>query len=471
MFIHKFWNTLSNIGTIPIGNDRLKRKIILCNRLAFTVGLLPILTSIYLYLNLHSKPYFISPLIIGFFYLLTILLNKLNLTTFSRIYITILPTINLMIVSGVLGEDVSLAIKFPYLSIIVGPMVLFDLTEKKFLIFGVLWVVCMYYLTDIVNPRIPLLPDHDPQFINSLQMINFCSFLSFTIFIAGYWYLQHINFKAEERIYSLLKETNTQKIEIEVIHKTLTDSIHYAKSIQTAALPKQEIIKPFCNESFLLYKPKDIISGDFYMFYVYYNQLIISVADCTGHGIPGAMMSMLGISFLNQTLHKTGLKKSDEILFTLRNLVKTSLKQSDLESTANDGIDMSIVVIDMDTLKAQFSGANRPILMIKESDPKTIIEFKPDKNPVGIFSKETSFTSHDFQLSKGDTLYFYTDGFEDQIGSDHTTKYKHKNFKNLLLGIQNHHLSEQQNIIEKTLINWRGDEPQTDDILIFGIKI
>lgn len=329
----------------------------------------------------------------------------------------------------------------------------------------------MFFLTDLVNPLIPLLPNQDPNFINSLLMINYSSVLSFIIFIAGYWYLQHLNFNAEKRIYALLEETNIQKHEIETIHKTLTDSIHYAKGIQNAVLPKHDILKQYCTDYFLLYKPKDIISGDFYNIQVYYNQLIIAVADCTGHGIPGALMSMLGMSFLNQTLSKTGLKKTDETLNTLRTHIKTALKQSDFDSKTKDGIDMSIVIIDLDTLKAQYSGANRPILHIAASDTKTITELKPDKFPVGIYTRESNFSLHEFQLTKGDTLYLYTDGYEDQFGADHISKFKTKRFKEQILKIQSQSMSQQQTFIDDLHNSWKGKEPQTDDILILGIRV
>jgi len=306
--------------------------------------------------------------------------------------------------------------------------------------------------------------------INNLKMIDFSSVICFIIFISGFLYLQTINYNAEEKLIQLNTETERQKTELEVKNKTITDSIHYAKEIQNAALPKQQILNPYCSESFILYKPKDIISGDFFMFNVVEDHLIITVADCTGHGIPGALMSMLGISFLSESIRKPGLQKPNEILNNIRQQIKDALKQHDFSTKAKDGIDMAIVEINAISKKAEFSGANRPLYLFKKDDPQTLIEYKPNKIPLGIHTRETNFTSFEFQIEKGDTLYLFSDGYEDQFNDDGTKKMRSKTFKEQLVSIQNKSMKAQCEELEQLHTQWKGDEPQTDDILIVGIR-
>ena len=466
--VFSFWKKLSLIGTSEIENDRLKRKIIICNQLAFTVSVLPIFTSIYL-LVIIKTPFFFSPLIIGFLYLATLLFNKLQLHSLSRIYLTILPTINLLVLSGLLSDKYCLTLKIPYISIIVAPIVLFDLHEKAKLLFCILWVIFMYYVTDILNPYIPVPPSVDPLLINNLMMINFSSLLTFVILISGFLYLQRINLNAEEKMKLLILETQSQKSELEIKNKTITDSIHYAKNIQNAVLPKHIILKQYCNDYFIIYKPKDIVSGDFYTINIIDKQLIISIADCTGHGIPGALMSMLGMSFFSETLRKPEIKKPDEILTELRHQIKNALKQQDFTSKSKDSIDMAVVTINTDTNEAQFSGANRPLYLIKAKSTE-IIEIKPDKTTVGVHSKEINFNSLSFQIEKGDSLYLFSDGYEDQFANNSLKKMSSKQFREQLLSMQNLTMKEQQHKLEDLHEKWRGTEAQTDDILIFGIR-
>ena len=467
--IKHFFSTVSNVGTAEITDERLKRKVIISNRLAFTVGVLPIFTSIYLLVFLGS-PMFFAPFLVGMFYFGTIILNKLNHNTISRIYITILPTINLMVVSGFLGDKYSIGIKFSYLSIIVAPIVLFDLNEKVKLTFGILWVIFMYYFTDYVNQFIPPFTVVDIRLLNDLRAINFSSLLSFIIFISGYLYLQQLNYNAEKQINNLLEETKQQKAELEQKNTTITDSINYAKTIQTAVLSNTHILDTECRDYFVLYKPKDIVSGDFYLFNKIEDYLILVVADCTGHGVSGALMSMLGISYLNEIIKKSEIKSTDHVLSEMRKQIKTVLNQNDFSAISKDGIDIVLVVVNTKTMEAQFSGANRPLVVIPADEKSEMIEYKPNKMPVGVHNKEEDFTAIDFKIAKGDTLYLFTDGYEDQFGGTESKKMKAKVFRDELLAIYKSPMQEQKQYLEQFYQQWKGNEPQTDDILLVGIR-
>jgi len=464
-----FWKRISHIGAESITNERLRRKIIISNQLAFTVGVLPIFTSLYLLLVLDS-PIFFVPFIVGLLYMSTILLNKFKLQTFSRIYLTILPTINLLIISGFLSDKYSISMKIPYISIIVGPIILFDLTEKKKLWFGILWVVFMYYITDVINPHIPILPNFDPQLINNLMMINFSSLLCFIIFIAGFLYLQTINYRAEEKQLLLFKETQRQKVELEIKNQTITDSINYAKTIQTAVLSNTRVLDSLCSDYFIMYKPKDIVSGDFYMFNRIEDYLILVVADCTGHGVSGALMSMLGISYLNEIIKKPEIQTTNEVLDAMRTQIKLVMNQRNFSTDSKDGIDISIVVLNTKTMKAQYSGANRPLIIFPANSNSKFIEYKPDKMPVGIHNKEESFSAIDFDIQNGDTLYLFTDGYEDQFGGLHDKKMKGKTFREQLVSIQSKSMQAQHDELDCLHKAWKGNESQTDDILVVGLR-
>ena len=250
--------------------------------------------------------------------------------------------------------------------------------------------------------------------------------------------------------------------------KQITDSIVYAERIQRALLPPKEQLDEILNEYFILLKPLHIVSGDFYWIKEINQYIIIAAADCTGHGVPGAFMSMLGISFLNEIVSKEGITQANHILNELRQYVKTSLKQTGKEDDAKDGMDMALYAINKDTLKLQFAGAYNPLFIIRDNE---LIALKPDRQPIAIHVKEKDFTNTVFQLQTNDVLYSFSDGFIDQFGGEKGKKFMIKNFKKLLLDIHKKSFKEQKEILNNELINWSGNYDQLDDILVIGIKI
>ena len=260
---------------------------------------------------------------------------------------------------------------------------------------------------------------------------------------------------------------------IEQKNKNINDSITYAQRIQEAILPPQTYITELLHENFIFYKPKDIVSGDFYWVKQVGNHIITVVADCTGHGVPGAFMSMLGISFLNEIIQKREIIQTDQIINELRNQIKHSLRQHGHENETRDGMDIAVCAINMKNKKIQYSGAYNPLFLIREKNNiPELIEIKADRMPVGFYyGKEKPFTYNEMQLEPNDIFYTFSDGFIDQFGGDNNKRFMSSNFKKLLLNIYDEPMQQQKETLEKTFNNWKKDYEQMDDILIMGIKV
>lgn len=468
--IRSFLRKISYIGTHNITDDRLRRKVILSNQLSVSAAAFVFSVGLRLSFTVGAAP-LPGYAFITFAYCFVLLLNKWGHHNASRLYLNILPTINLLIVSGITSDDYSVSLKFAYMSILAVPLVFFDLHEKKLLTFGILWVIAMFYLTDIVNPYIPMVTSADSSRLDNLRTMNVNAFLSFGMFVIAFLYLQRLNLKAENKIFALYQETNAQKDALAEKNKTIMESLDYARYIQKAVLSKPEVLESFCQDYFLLFKPKDVVSGDFWMFKSLDRRLVIAVADGTGHGVPGAFLSMLGISFLTEIIRKTKDATPAQVLFELRSQIKTALHQQDFSSELHDGMDMALVFFDPETNQLEYAGARRPLFLIKAQSPDQIIEYKPDRMPIGIYETETTFTNHTIAVNQGDTIYLFTDGYEDQLGGSVDSRFKSKRFKDTLLSLQSLSLSRQRSRLESIQQDWQGNNDQTDDILVVGLKI
>ncbi len=252
-------------------------------------------------------------------------------------------------------------------------------------------------------------------------------------------------------------------------NEKIQNSIKYASRIQQAVLPAQEYMKQILPEYFVFNKPRDIVSGDFYWVEEKGNKLIIVVADSTGHGVPGAFMSMLGVSMLNEIINKDVCHGANRILNELRTKIKISLKQTGDKGEQKDGFDMAICIIDTENKTLDFAGAYNPLYLIRNNE---LIEIKADKMPVGIHVKEKeSFTAHQTNMKTDDMIYLFSDGYADQFGYKTKQKFKTKNFKKILLDIHKENIQKQEQILNDTFETWKGGNEQTDDILILGLKI
>jgi serine phosphatase RsbU (regulator of sigma subunit) len=273
----------------------------------------------------------------------------------------------------------------------------------------------------------------------------------------------------------------------------LESSIHYASRIQMALLPSEKILSENIKNYFVLFRPRDIVSGDFYWMIKKGERLYIVAADCTGHGVPGAFMSLLGMSFLDEIIDKEKAPRADFILNQLRLHVTESLKQVGGDNEAKDGMDIALLVIDFSTQRIEFSGAYNPCFRVRKLSADELKNYQNDsaempdgsmsngkylletiyasKMPIGISSKmHEDFVFYDWNLERGISYYLFSDGYIDQFGGDHGRKFMKKNFKKLILDIQDLPMSRQKEVLEKNLTDWMGQSPQIDDILVMGIR-
>ncbi len=265
------------------------------------------------------------------------------------------------------------------------------------------------------------------------------------------------------------EEIEAQRDEIAEKNQSITDSIEYASRIQKAILPSNEYADEILPEHFILFRPRDIVSGDFYWMTKKDELLVTIAADCTGHGVPGAFMSMLGVSFLNEIVNRHEIISAGEILTQLRTDVKRTLGQEGKEGEAKDGMDIALTIVDLKNMKMQYAGAYNPMYLYRNNE---LIEIKADRMPIGIYVKEKeSFTNNEIELQKGDVYYIFSDGYQDQFGGEDGMKFKTKNFKQLLLEIHQKPMAEQREILNTTIDNWRGIWEQVDDIIVLGVRI
>lgn len=268
--------------------------------------------------------------------------------------------------------------------------------------------------------------------------------------------------------------------------KDITDSIAYARKIQSAILPSEEQLKDSLGNCFILYKPRDVVSGDFYWCHTAENKVVFAVVDCTGHGVPGAFMSMIGNSVLNQVVIENNNFNSAEILNKVRNNLLKQLQQKGQEAVSRDGMDMALCVWDKIKNTLQYSGANSSLYMVRKNinsnatpNPKMrvhgsdMLELLADKQPIGYQEgrMETTFTSQTLNLQKGDCIYITSDGYQDQFGGEKNKKFTSRALRNLLVSINNQPVIEQKNILDTTIEKWKNTYAQTDDICVMGIKI
>lgn len=274
-------------------------------------------------------------------------------------------------------------------------------------------------------------------------------------------YVENLNNKLYETTKSL-----------KAINQDFVDSIMYAKQIQKALLPNDIVLEKYFPNSFLIYEPKNIVSGDFYWVSEENQKIIIAVADCTGHGVPGALMSVMGINFLNNIIHVKGKTKPAEILYDLNYFIRKSLKQDQITSTNRDGMDIAICTFNYENKTLEFSGANRPLFFTKNQELHLI---KGDKLSIGGLQEDIAndkyFTNVSIPFDEIETLYLFTDGYYDQFGEEKGKKFLCKQLRALLSRFSDINIKNQKEILMTTLRKWQGNLEQTDDICVVGINI
>ena len=290
--------------------------------------------------------------------------------------------------------------------------------------------------------------------------------------------LEVYNLKSQNKhLIDGLKEAN-QNLELKVMERTrqieqqklnITDSLHYARRIQKALMLPSEELERILPSHFILNKPKDIVSGDYYWVAHREDKLIIAVADCTGHGVPGAFMSIMGINFLNEIVVKAEAIKANEILNELRDKLIKSLGQTGQRDETKDGMEMALCVVDAGNHRLQYSGAFRPMYLLRQDE---LIVIKGDPMPIGIYNEdEVPFTNKEVPFREDDMIYLFTDGYVDQIGGLERKTFKSVRFKALLKEVHQKSMDEQRDFLREEHEIWRSGSEQIDDIMILGVRL
>ncbi len=253
---------------------------------------------------------------------------------------------------------------------------------------------------------------------------------------------------------------------IEEIYDTITDSMYYAQQIQHAILPHKAYLDRVLNEYFVFYKPRDIVSGDFYLVHQIENKILLVAADCTGHGVPGALMSMMSMALINEIVNVEKKQLPHEILNKLRSVIIKTFK-SEGNDEISDGLDASIILIDPETNILNYAGANSPIYLVRNGG---LIDFKGDRMPVGVYPSQRPFVNHDIKLRDGDCIYLFSDGYADQFGGEANRKMMLRHFKNLLESNSYLSMEEQKVKLGNYFVDWMGHNEQVDDVLVMGYR-
>lgn len=270
-----------------------------------------------------------------------------------------------------------------------------------------------------------------------------------------------------EEVVRQKEEVERQSRKVVELYKNVTDSIRYAKRLQESILPPERRIKELLPDSFVLFRPKDIVSGDFYWVDKVNNKVIFAAVDCTGHGVPGAFMSLVGHNGLNQSIKEHGIVRPSDVLRDLNRISYEALHK-DRDQFVRDGMDMALCALDPERMVLEFAGANCPLYLVRDRE---VVQYAPDKRPIGGFDiGDQGFTDHRIQLRKGDVIYIFSDGYADQFGGPRGKKFLYRRFRELLVEIHDKPMDRQKSLLLESFNQWRGAQEQVDDILVFGMR-
>ena len=460
----KIWTKISNNG-IPLELDENEKKRI--RILNIMLSIIIVLSLFFLIIDLYHQVYEgVAITLITIFTCLSILFliykKKYTLSKWLSI-VFIISYVSLLTV--LTGKNTGTIIYL--IPSVLFPTIIFH-NKKTIIVLSVfiIGLFCtLFWLTQSMEPFIILTDEIRViyQFSGMLGVI-ITSFLMI-------WYFRNLNDAYEDIIVekneSLItsnNKVNQQKLKLEIKNKEITDSLNYAKRIQQAILPPQSKINNHLKNNFILYLPKDIVAGDFYWLEEKEDGVLFAAADCTGHGVPGAMVSVVCNNALNRSVREYDLTDPGKILDKTREIVIEEFEKSDTE--VRDGMDIAICSLIGD--KLEYAGAHNPLWIVRNG---ALLETKANKQPIGKFDNLLPYTTHSFVLEKGDTVYIFSDGYPDQFGGEKGKKYKSGNFKKFLLSIQENSMEKQLTLLIEEFEKWRGSMEQIDDVCVIGLRI
>ncbi len=455
--LNQIWQNLSTLG-VDDGEETDKRAVILLNKILLISSTLILL---FIPVEFASNDSVLVPFELLSVVLLggILLLNKCKLHVVAK-YSTIILGM-LMIAGSTLAVGGHSNSEFNLFAVILLPLLFFRKKINIFLVSGlvVLGFFAVKYTYHHITPivHVPLDVRENVQYI-----MNFVTIL---FLFAEFYYFKNMNMEYEGKL-------EKQHKEIEKSHAHITSSINYAKRIQDALLKHEEEQYAQLLPHFILFKPKDIVSGDFYWMLEKQGHLYMAAADCTGHGVPGAFLTMLGTSFLNEINSSEQLLKPADILGTLRDRIVKELSQTGATGDSKDGMDISLIRLNLTDLSIEWAGANNPLYILRKGEPEIEI-IKGDAQPIGYSKKPVPFVNHALPLEKGDTFYLFSDGLPDQFGGPNNKKFGYKRLRKLLIENCSLSMEEQEVLITNTFDTWldEGRDKQIDDVCVIGVRV
>jgi len=452
MSLKTFWDNVTFLGLDE--RDEFKHKeVVLMNKLIFISALLmTALIPLEVLINGWELVY-LEGIVIALC-LSALTFNYLRWFAFAKFYFFVIASsivfsFGLMIGSGT-GNELF------FIPIFIFPAMLFH--DRRIILtlsaLALIFFLVLNYLQTVFEPTLYV----KPEIKKTIRFIFYT--ICFLIVYFEIYYFKTINYRFQKLL-------ATKNQEIEHKNQEIIDSITYAKRIQEAILLPLNLVKNHLPDSFVLFKPKDIVAGDFYWVEEVDDKIIFAAADCTGHGVPGAMVSVVCHNALNSAVHQYDLISPGKILDKTRELVIQQFSKS--TEDVKDGMDISLCVLNKKTLQLEFAGANNPLWLLRKNDNE-IFEIKSTKQAVGKGDLSKPFETHTIQLSPGDLIYIFSDGFADQFGGEKGKKYKYKPFKDLLVLNRNKTLEAQSQVINAEFEKWRQDLEQVDDICVIGVR-
>lgn len=464
--ISSIWHKFSENGIDIKLDDPEKKRIRILNRIIFINA---VLALIFIIVDLSNFSYEGS-LISTVTFLISILLFFIIKNKLYKVAKWIILLFIILYISAIClltGKDSGMIVYF--IPGILFPTLIFE-NKKAILALSILIgvvLISVFCVNQFNNPQI-IISEDEVTFYNISSLLG-CTVLTLLIL----WYFRKTNKEYEEIIINKNKslvlyndEIKNQKLKLEEKNKGITDSINYASKIQQAILPTDLKLSYLLKDYFLFFLPKDIVSGDFYWIEKVNNKTYIAIADCTGHGVPGAMVSVVCINALNRSIQEFNLIQPKDVLNKTRELVIEAFNEKN--KMIKDGMDIAICCIDSESNKLLFSGANNPLTIIRNNEATTLLA---DRQPIGKFSFGKPFTQQEKILKKGDLIYMYSDGFADQFGGEKGKKYKSSSLINFLSNHSNKTLNEQKKILQDEFMSWKSNFEQIDDVCILGFKI